>query len=323
MPFFDTPGSLRDAPAGSPFYQQWSDYVAGALRWNPAATSGPGWFHDPSEPPEVTPVAERPLVWMGFPRTLLTVAHRDDRSTAFARGDDRATLGEASAQDEYLEWHTERNAKGRITKVTFVTETPEYWRALAVPHFDRVVELYRELVSPAVAPDDLRTPGGAYDPLNVWNTRRGIVHYVQASPANTLDAAIGLATGSATSAATGWPDNYAGDMVTTTSADPRVQLDVAMLCRKDFAVTLRRPVGVYMAAWDDTGFSKPDGSPVGNYWRVVRGAPGAALRLEYAVPAREGFVVGDVRIGGRRIEHGGQLAEHVTVVIGGVAGVKR
>ena len=80
---------------------------------------------------------------------------------------------------------------------------------------------------------------------------------------------------------------------------------------------------MYMVGWDDTGWTKPDGSPVGNYWRVVRppSTPGGpALRLEYQVPADEGFVVGDVSIGGRRIEHGGQLAEHVTVLIGGLAG---
>jgi hypothetical protein len=44
------------------------------------------------------------------------------------------------------------------------------------------------------------------------------------------------------------------------------------------------------------------------------------LRLEYEVPAGAGFVVGDIRIGGRRIDWGGQLAEHVTCRIGGIAG---
>jgi hypothetical protein len=47
-----------------------------------------------------------------------------------------------------------------------------------------------------------------------------------------------------------------------------------------------------------------------------------AVRLEYEVPASEGFVVGDIRIGGRPIEFGGQLAEHVTVMAAGIAGVR-
>ena len=44
------------------------------------------------------------------------------------------------------------------------------------------------------------------------------------------------------------------------------------------------------------------------------------LRLEYEVPPGQGFVVGDLKIGGRRIEFGGQLAEQITVVIHGTAG---
>ena len=79
-----------------------------------------------------------------------------------------------------------------------------------------------------------------------------------------------------------------------------------------------------MGGWDDTGWSKPDGSPVGNYWRIVRptgaSAP-PALRLVYEVPASEGFVVGDIRIGGRPIEFGGQIAEHLTVTFPAVAGI--
>jgi len=39
-----------------------------------------------------------------------------------------------------------------------------------------------------------------------------------------------------------------------------------------------------------------------------------------ALPKAAGFVVGDIRIGGRPIRYGGQLAEHVTVMAGGVAG---
>jgi hypothetical protein len=77
-----------------------------------------------------------------------------------------------------------------------------------------------------------------------------------------------------------------------------------------------------MVDWDDTGWTKPDGTPVGDYWRISRGTAGAALRLEYEVPAGEGFVVGDIRIGGRPIKWGGQIAEHVTVMVGGIAGTR-
>ena len=78
--------------------------------------------------------------------------------------------------------------------------------------------------------------------------------------------------------------------------------------------------GPFIAGWDDTGWTTPEGAPAGDWWRVVRGVPGAALRVVYEVPASEGFAVGDLRIGGRPVDHGGQLAEHVTVAAGGVVG---
>ena len=34
-------------------------------------------------------------------------------------------------QDEYCEWSVTRNADGKITKVMFTTEGPEYWTYLA------------------------------------------------------------------------------------------------------------------------------------------------------------------------------------------------
>jgi hypothetical protein len=78
-------------------------------------------------------------------------------------------------------------------------------------------------------------------------------------------------------------------------------------------------VGLLIDGIDDTGFLKPDGSPVGDYWRVLRGFAGGTVRATYEVPAGEGFVVGDITIGGQNIEYGGQLAEHVTMKVVGVA----
>ena len=90
--------------------------------------------------------------------------------------------------------------------------------------------------------------------------------------------------------------------------------------RKGLYVTFRDPVGLYIVDWNDSGFTKPNGTPVGNYWRIVRGTPGMVLRLEYEVPAGLGFVVGDIKIGGHPIEYGGQVAEHITVSTTGTAG---
>jgi hypothetical protein len=304
---FDTPASLRDLPAGSPFYDDWHNFVAAGL--GPATTpgSGGGKFYNPSLF-DVDILAERSLVWMGFPRELF-VAHRDDRRRAFMDGEDR------DRENEYCEWHVTRNRAGKITKVVVVTETPEYWQRLWNRDRARVVALYRTLVDPAVVEADLRT-GASYNPRNRWNTTDGIVHFVQGI--NTLGAAFGLARGSVNSGTA--HDNYEMPPVAATSVDPRVKLDIGALARKGLSITLREPIGLYIAGWDDTGWTKPNGTPVGNYWRVTRGSPGRVLRLEYQVPPGSGFVVGDIRIGGRPIEWGGQVAEHVTCTIGGVAG---
>ena len=313
---FDTPGRLRDAPPGSPFYAAWHDAVTGLIRGGQPGAGGVGEFYDPTLK-DVDVVAERQLVWMGFPRRIL-MAHRDDRRQALVTADQQ-TLAAREGQEEYLEWRAVKTGD-KITKVTFTTETPDYWRVLFGKEPDVVVDLYRRLLGePGVTRADLAV-GTQYDKHNVWNTTKGMVHLNVDFLDNTLSAAVG-------SANLGTPhfrDNYEiqeqSGPLAPTNADPRVSLDGNTLVRRALSVTLREPIGLYIAGWNDTGWAKPDGSPVGNYWRIVRGQPGAALRVEYEVPASEGFVVGDIRIGGRRVEFGGQLAEHVTVTIAGVAG---
>lgn len=335
---FDTPGGVRDLRADSPpeVQERWLDTWHNAVRDMLGEGPFPGSAGPEPSPIEdrvgefynrlvtnVNRVGDRLLVWMGFPRGLL-IAHRDDRQKAFGLGDKRAA-DERDTQIEYLEWRvTPGKGKGKIKKVTFTAETPEYWEELFKFDPRRCAEVYSELVGSTVSKEDLADAAGNYDPLNRWNTTDGIVHYIVNSPANTLLAAIRLAIGSVEfTGERHVRDNYElPENLASTSADPRVQIDVNTLTRKGLSVTCREPISVYMAGWDDTGWTKPDGSPVGNYWRIVRGQPGAALRLEYEVPKGEGFLVSDIKIGGRPIRHGGHLAEHITVMFGGLAGTR-
>jgi hypothetical protein len=313
---FDTPASLRDLPAGSVFYDNWHNYLSTSIA---ASTPGGGGvsggkvgeFYNPTLV-DVNVDGERALVWMAFPRAVL-MPNRDDLPAAFAVAEDR------DAQNEYCEWRVVRNGAGKITKIEIVTESPEYWEALWSVDRNRVVELYRELVGdPAVQESDLHDGSGKYQRRNCWNDddAGGIVHLIQGI--NTLDDALGLAQ--AIGDANAVQDNYEAGGAGLTSVDPRVILDTDSLVRKGFSITLRDPIGLYIAGWDDTGWTKPDGKPVGDYWTIVRGRPGQVLRLKYEVPATDGFVVGDIRIGGRPIDWGGQIAEHVTVTIVGTAG---
>ncbi|MEA2879487.1 MAG: hypothetical protein QOF14_4683 [Hyphomicrobiales bacterium] len=333
---FETPGKLRDLPASSSFYDEWhravTDMIKTSTESRPGDVSPPGSGFYNASLTDVEKVATRSLVWMGFPRPLFIADHPGGRREAFRTSETRGNFrpGGRTTQVEYLEWFAERDDHGRIAKVTFTTESPEYWKALfrAPGGSDRVLELYRELLgNPAIALSEITDASGQYDPLNQWNTTRGIIHHIVAhdpelsTPQNLLGAALGLG-GRAVFLPT-VSDNFQTFNDSPTAADPRVTNDVSALARKGLQITAADPIGIYLGGWDDTGWSKPDGSPVGDYWKIVRpaGASGPpALRLVYEVPASEGFVVGDIRIGGRPIEFGGQIAEHLTVLFPAVAG---
>ncbi len=304
---YDTPAGLRDLPEGAPFYDDWHNFVNAEV----SATFGGPWIDPLVVDREVELV--RTLSWIGFPRATLTVARRDDRALGFAEAED---VGEEfdrrPKQFEYFEWFTTRDATGKVTKVTFSTETPEYWELLAAADRYRVVELYQEHVDPSVQWEDLVDDSGTYDRRNRWTTTDGIMHFV--NRINEVNQALGLAkSGASLTVGEGAPrDDFELDSGPENAADDYIIREVAALGRSGYDITARDPVGLYIDGWDDSGWTKPDGTPVGNYWRITRGNPGAVLRLEYEVPDAEGFVVGDIRIGGRPVLHGGQLAEHMT-----------
>lgn len=314
---FDTPASLRDMPAGSPFYDNWSAFVAGLIADQTPGTPAGGFF-DPTARNAVI-AGSKTLVWMGFPRNVLLPGNRDDHAAAHADADlSPSTRG---PQNEYFEWFAHRDAAGKIRRLTFVTEFEHYYDELWAVSKPAVVNLYRTHVDPAVTQADLESSGGGYNRTNVWNTTRGIMHLIQGI--NNLPAAVGLAR-DGVSASPPTRDNYeAFPALATqpTSVDPRVSYDVHMLARKGLFVTFADPVGIYILHWDNSGITQPDGRPApASWWRIERGVPGMALRVVYEVPASESFVVGDLTLGGQPIEHGGQLAEHIAVGIRGLAG---
>jgi hypothetical protein len=162
--------------------------------------------------------------------------------------------------EEYLEWRADRTGD-KITRVTFTTETPDYWQLLFTKEPDVVVRLYQvHLGEPGVTRADLEI-GSSYNKHNVWNTTRGMVHLTVDSLANTLSAAVGLARSSANlGGARHHADNFALQEAfpgAPTSADPGVTIDANTLVRRGLSVTLREPIGLYIAGWDDTGWTNP------------------------------------------------------------------
>lgn len=248
-------------------------------------------------------------------------------------------------QNEYCEWHVFRDPlTSKIKKVAFVSEPPEYYFALFGGVCEKytfkgdpkvVLDLYREHVSPDVELKDLISPydlpdfdihKGFYNPYNKWNTSRGIMHLC--SPPNTLTAEIRLGGDASvvrksadgrllvepdaliSAAAYGGPDR---------NSDPTIGGTVNALARLGAMITLQNPVGLYMDHIDLAGWAAPDGGPVTDLVRIVRGQPGMIERLEVEVPPERGFSLSDVTIAGVPIRYGGQIAECITVKLTGVA----
>jgi hypothetical protein len=357
---FDPPGFLTDFDAIGGQLDQWSAAVSGWVDENvkAVAESLPAGdrpqFYNETVTDLPGPVIDQLIGWNAFPGTL---RNRWGRTTAMRLVDEPVPLttrmdGPGSyfvgpqwddrfyrAQDEYCEWHVTRDSLGRIVRVTFSSEPPEYWQALHgdtladlgnVPAYEfagdkkLLVDLYQAFVSPDVTLADLECPEdfvdltdprkpavvyakGAYNPYNRWNTTGGIMHLTH--PANSLSAEINLAVQATVlyqsrgrpvvdpdalicCAAYGGPNR---------TSDPTIGATVNELAALGAHVTLRNPVGLAMHHVNLAGITTPTGEPIDPSWfQVLRGdaAQGLIERAVFEVPAQEGFVVGDLRIGG-------------------------
>lgn len=374
---FDPPAFLADYDGIPGQREAWHSFIARCFDASIAGetakvkgvdgASGIVQFYNPAAYDPGGPVIEQAIVWNAFPKELLRIYGRKRalveadklRPLRRYRGDLRpGSPGFETTMyrplDEYCEWHVIRDPDtSKIVRVTFTSEPPEYWEAMfgtaidpgdgtPVPfpgERDRVLSLYRELISPLVQMDDLicqetiQGPDGSvyaqqgqYNPYNKWNTTHGIVHLC--SPPNSITAEIQLGAD-----ATVLYRNGRGETVVEPSAliccanfggpdrnsDPTIGATVNALARVGAMITLPNPVGLYMDHIDLTGWQAPKGVQIEDCVRVLRGAPGMIERLVVEVPDRSGFAVGDLTIGGEPIEHGGQIAECITVKLVGAA----
>lgn len=320
------------------------------------------------------PAIEQAVVWNAFPKELL---RRYGRARALVEAD---SLWPTSAYDfdwrydsqipgrtgagmpgvrfpdtifyrptvEYCEWHVDRDPNsGRIRRVSFTSEPPEYWFAMyggtmsgsgvSFPgDKDLILDLYRRLVSPKVEMKDLQVQEplvspfgqlkpGDYNPHNKWNTTHGIMHL--SAPPNALTAEIQLGAD-----ATQLYHDGRGDPVVDPDAliagaeiggpnrnsDPTIAATVNALARQGAMITLSNPVGLYMDHIDLTGWEIPGGIAPQDCVRIVRGQGRFIERLVVEIP-EDKFDVSDIRIGGITVAFGGQIAECITVKLVGAA----
>lgn len=197
-----------------------------------------GAVEDPSKLPEAFRIAEvlQPIYYVVLDGRLQIVRNRQ----VFPLGPKpwRGGSADLSAndvmlherqQDEYLEWHVTRK-NGKIERIMFTAEGPEYWRTLARDP-QLLTALYNDLLfdgRPVVAEKDLYWPydlalpsyttlelnngrteiiinrdndgnpvylrfstKDSYNQFNKWNTTEGCVHLIQRN--NSLGAEINLA----------------------------------------------------------------------------------------------------------------------------------
>jgi hypothetical protein len=300
----------------------------------------PPQFFDPTDTP--ADVATLPITWGGFPQRISN-ANPDDSRAAWEEAElavlDPDFEVAFRPQDEYLEWFTTKR-DGKVVRIDFTCEGPEYFEALAHGYplryrgarrpgvegdRDAVVALYRKYVSPDVSPSDL-FQGDSYDRFNPWNTTQGAMHLCNVF--NTLGAEINIAARATVRRQSGGSELTDEDLLIACSgygdagraSDPHIGGEVNALARAGYMVSLGDPVGLYLdlTAFEPAGWNKPDGNPVGDYWHVERGTKDQALRAVYEV-RDEDFDVGDITIGGDAIEFGGQIAEFLTMKLTGVA----
>ena len=338
---FDPPASLTDF---DPTHRAaWSEFIGATLDDNiklveSAVGHGNSPFYDQTKTDTDPPVASDVIRWKGFP-LLIAAKHPGDKPAAWKEADKPLPDGERP-QDEYLEWFVVRDAHKKITKVTFTCEGPEYWEALAngypkdyngpktagakgMP--DKLLALYQQFVSPEVKLADLLEAHGRYSRLNKWNTKHGAIHLNQRN--NTLSAEINIAAQATILR------QQNGQVLTDPDAlircaqygqpgrasDPKIGAEVNSLARQGFAISLQDPIGLYIDGLDTTGWSTPDGTPAAQFWKVVRGGAGTAVRAVFEVPSTAAYTVGDIKIGGQPLEFGGQLAEQITMKLTGIA----
>lgn len=312
---FDTPGRVdelaKDHRLG------WSTKVTGMVD---QFTDRFPQFYNPivdDTPAGLTPV---PIAWPAFPARVQREEgpgparwHRADSSR--------------DEQDEYCEWSVERGEDSKITRITFTTEVPEYWEHIARNDRTRLLELYHQFVDPAVDPDDL-FEGREYVRNNPWNasTEGRLAHLIQGS--NTLEAAIRLVAEATTLRARedGTPITDRQELVACAglgdpfrNSDPQIAEIVNDAAALGNELTLLDPIGLYLDGLLSAGMETPDHADAAEFWRIERGTAAHAVRASFAVPEGRDYVVGDIKISGRPITRGAQVADKVRVRIGAVA----
>lgn len=346
--FSETPGVLIQPPCDDGFTaaqkQEWSkslseifdDASARTLNpndANPAPENVVSHFFNLAKIPLTDKAVKATVSWVAFPRIVKVQYPNDIDRWKLADGDSSANPNVKQGryvQDEYCEWSVVRDSSsGKVTKIAFTCEGPEYWQFLAQTDPRKVLQLYRTHISDQVQHSDLFQENGAYIPTNKWNnsTVNGAMHLIQRN--NTLSAEIYLG-GDATVLRThhGQPVTDQQQLIECSqygqpqrNSDPFIGYNVNQLVFKNGSfITFDNPVGLFFHSLDTSGWVTPDGTDPATFWTYTRGTADRPVRAVYEVTGKD-YVVGDITINDTPIQFGGQIADFIKIKLTAVADV--
>jgi len=335
---------LAGRPTRAAFLNAWHAHIKGDF--DREIANAPLFF---SEVSNSATSADLPVAWNAFPLALKR-RHPNDTVARWNAADQLGTTDLSTngtplpmpfrRQDEYCEWFAYPSSDGQsIGRIVFTAEAPEYWIELARHDFDRVVELYQRHVSSQVVPDDLRLKQdisfgngvlkkGTYNPYNAWNASQGVMHLTH--PANTLGAEINLAA-----RATVPRKDVTGKRITEArrlacgsnfgdpnrSSDPNIGLGVNLTAfsaatgATPQSITLANPVALYIDRIAPGVITDENDNPLPGWFKIVRGTTGRGLMAVLEPPAGATFGLDKVQVLGRKLTHGGQVAEQIQMVL--------
>lgn len=276
-------------------------------------------FYNPTRSDTPADARTAAVTWPAAPGRLLSRRLSPERRWEIADGD-------RNEQDEYCEWSVLRDGD-RVVRVTFTSETPDYYDHLMDVAPKLLTSLYENATGKKVSLDKLRAHG-IFEAANRFNSRTDgpIVHLMQFN--NTLRAAVILAA-EATVLRKGKDGRAIRHPQTLTvcgglgderrHSDPRIASAVNNLVARGFEITLKDPPGLYLDRFVTTGMVTPDDTDARTFWTIERGDPGHVVRARFEVPPALGYTVGDITIGGQPVVAGAQLAERLSVRIDAVA----
>ena len=298
---WSTPAGLPDPDAGG-----WSDRVSAVLA--DYVEQFPQVYDRTQE--DTPKSATAPMVsWVAFPARL--------------RGPNRFDVadGDRAQQDEYCEWMAEHEG-GKIKRIIFTTELPEYYEHLFATDKRALLTLYRKLVDKRVALADLTNSRGEYRRENQWNTSQPgrIAHLIQGN--NNLAAAVDLVARATEQRvdANGKPVRSQQQLVQCAGlgnpfrhSDPQIAGSVNDAAREGAELSFGDPPGLHLGRPITAGMVAPDGADPAKVWKIERGDANHTLRARFEVPRSKKYTVGDIKIGGKPIRFGGQVAQRVQV----------